>query len=40
MVFAGMFRETGNKLEIKVGNLWTNWPIGDARWPKEKRMSP
>lgn len=35
----GVLRQTGNKLEIKVANLWPNRLIGDARLPKEKRIA-
>jgi len=32
-------RETGNVLEIKVANLWTNRLIGDASKPQEERLT-
>jgi len=35
----GVLRPTGNKLEIKVVNLWPNRLIGDYRLPKEKRVA-
>ena len=36
---AGVLRATGNKLEIKVVNLWPNRLIGDLRLPKEQRVA-
>jgi hypothetical protein len=36
---AGALRATGNKLEIKVVNLWPNRLIGDLRVPAEKRVA-
>ena len=35
----GVLRKTGNKLEIKVANLWPNRLIGDYRLPKEQRVA-
>ena len=35
----GALRQTENKLEIKVVNLWPNRLIGDSRLPKEKRVA-
>jgi hypothetical protein len=35
----GILRPTGNKLEIKVANLWPNRLIGDSKLPKEKRVA-
>ncbi len=35
----GVLRKTGNKLEIKVANLWPNRLIGDAQLPQEKRVA-
>jgi hypothetical protein len=36
---AGVLRATGNKLEVKVANLWPNRLIGDLRLPKEQRVA-
>lgn len=36
---AGVLQKTGNKLEIKVANLWSNRLIRDYGLPKEKRVA-
>jgi len=35
----GVIRPDVNDLEIEVANLWPNRLIGDARLPKEKRLT-
>jgi len=36
---AGLLRERGNELEVRVANLWINRLIGDAGLPPEKRLT-
>jgi hypothetical protein len=36
---AGLLRERGNALEVRVANLWVNRLIGDAGLPKEKHFT-
>jgi hypothetical protein len=36
---SGHLKETGNVLEVKVANLWTNRQIGDASKPEHMRFT-